>query len=388
MNRRRHESPLRRRNPSGKVVWVARFTGRDGKRRSAGTFDLRRDAQAAIDEAYQREQWGSRRDTVGAYFDRWLSRHPRSDRTNHSYAQRMGYVLDVPLDGLAFRDWPLCDLRRRHATDLLDVLLTTQKRSASGAQGVLRVVAAMLRDALDDELLDGLPFSGVRVRANDPRVVKPPREVRVWSMKDMHRFADTARRPPLAHARSAPLVSWRLIYAKPMVRVLSDCGLRLGELLALRRTDLKLGACDEPGCGTPESHFHVRFTAHEGRVQAGTKTDHGKADAGRVVPIPAGLERLLRDLPPRIDTMLLFPSTRGKVWRERNFIRDVWQPAVQGGFNPTRHEFRHSWISHMRAAGIDPADLAAAAGHTVQTATAHYTHALFRSFGAMREAVG
>ena len=47
---RRHEtreSPIKRRNPSGEIVWVARYTGRDGKRRIAkptwnrgkGTFD-------------------------------------------------------------------------------------------------------------------------------------------------------------------------------------------------------------------------------------------------------------------------------------------------------------------------------------------------------------
>ena len=29
----RRESPIKRRNPSGEIVWVARYTGRDGKRR-------------------------------------------------------------------------------------------------------------------------------------------------------------------------------------------------------------------------------------------------------------------------------------------------------------------------------------------------------------------
>ncbi len=27
----RRESPIKRRNPSGTIVWVARYTGRDGK---------------------------------------------------------------------------------------------------------------------------------------------------------------------------------------------------------------------------------------------------------------------------------------------------------------------------------------------------------------------
>jgi hypothetical protein len=49
----RRESPTRRQNQSGKVVWLARYTGRDGKRRVAkptwnrgtGTFDRKADAQ-------------------------------------------------------------------------------------------------------------------------------------------------------------------------------------------------------------------------------------------------------------------------------------------------------------------------------------------------------
>jgi hypothetical protein len=42
----------------------------------------------------------------------------------------------------------------------------------------------------------------------------------------------------------------------------------------------------------------------------------------------------------------------------------------------------------MRAAGVDAADLADVAGHTVETATARYTHGLGRSFEAIKEAVG
>jgi integrase len=58
------------------------------------------------------------------------------------------------------------------------------------------------------------------------------------------------------------------------------------------------------------------------------------------------------------------------------------------GIDPTPHEFRHSAISHLRAAGIDPADLAAMSGHTVETATKHYTHPLGRSFDAARKTIG
>lgn len=70
---RHRETPTKRRNPSGEIVWMARYTGRDGKRCVAkprwnggkGTFDLKREAQQAIDEAYG---LSDRPDTLGEYF--------------------------------------------------------------------------------------------------------------------------------------------------------------------------------------------------------------------------------------------------------------------------------------------------------------------------------
>ena len=76
---------------------------------------------------------------------------------------------------------------------------------------------------------------------------------------------------------------------------------------------------------------------------------------------------LVRAMPTRIDTTLLFPTITGKVWWERNSYRDVWEPARQrSGIDCTPQEFRHSWVSLLRAAGIDPADLADAAGHSAR----------------------
>lgn len=78
---RRRESPIKRRNPSGEIVWMARYTCRDGKRRMAkptwnggkGTFKRKAEAQQAIDEAYG---LSDRPDTLGDYFETWTERHP------------------------------------------------------------------------------------------------------------------------------------------------------------------------------------------------------------------------------------------------------------------------------------------------------------------------
>jgi integrase len=52
------------------------------------------------------------------------------------------------------------------------------------------------------------------------------------------------------------------------------------------------------------------------------------------------------------------------------------------------HDCRHSWVTHLRAAGIDDADLAAVAGHAVDTMLGTYTHPLSRSHDRIRDVIG
>jgi integrase len=284
----------------------------------------------------------------------------RSERTNAENAWRIGVVLKIAVEGVELRQWPMSDIRRRHALAVQAKLLD-QGRSAEGATGILRAMSAMVNDAVDDEVCDTNPWLRLGVRLNDPRVSKAPRAKRMWTMEQMHAFA----------AAMGPY--------EAMGRVLSDCGLRLGELPGLQRRDLSTG------------WLHVGRTAHEGRVQAGTKTTHHKREdeQGRDVPVPPTLEAMLRAAPPRIDTPLLFPTPTGKVWRERNWRRDVWAPAQEAtGMDCRPQEFRASWESIMRAEGVDPADLAKYAGHSIATANSRYVQALDRSADQIRKVIG
>lgn len=350
------ESPIKRVNAKGVVSWYARYTDSRGVRRSAGTFPLKREAQEAIDRAYGRAE---NLESVGAYFDVWLRRHPRSEQTNTTNTQRARSVLNVEVEGRDLRDWSFADLKRRHALALIDNMFREQGRALAGAVGILRVLSAMTEDAITDELADTNPFKGLKIRASDPRIQKAPREIRTWTWEQMHAFARAAGR-------------W-----EPLVRTFADTGMRMGEVLPLERADLVDGV------------FRVVRTAHEGTILAGTKTDHGEASAGRLVPCPPSLEALYKSMPVRIDTRLLLPTKTGKLWRARNFYRDVWHPAqTASGMDIRPHEMRHSYISHLRAAGIDDADLADIAGHAVETMLATYTHPLRGSFEAVREAIG
>ena len=163
-----------------------------------------------------------------------------------------------------------------------------------------------------------------------------------------------------------------------MVRVFTDCGLRLGEVLPLRREDFD------------GETLQVRRTAHEGQILEGTKTDHGEPDAGRVVPVPATLAWML-EAQLQIngdDCELIFTTPRGRLWRERTFYRDLWKPTQEAsGLDIRPHECRHSYVTQLRASGVDDADLAEIAGHRVETMLARYTHPVGRSHDVIRGAV-
>jgi integrase len=258
------------------------------------------------------------------------------------------------------------DLKRRHRDELAARLLVDQGRAPGGARNILRALSAMFEDAITDELCDTNPWKGSRLRDDDRRSTKAPKELRVWTFAELHDFATAAGR------------------YEPMIRTLVDCGLRAGELFALRREDLDLQA----------GYLTVRATAWEGQVFATSQTKNHDRD----VPIAPGLAALLRQMPVRIDSSRLFSSPRGTLWRYSNGHRRVWQPTITAAndpakpqarfLDPTPHELRHSWVTNLRAAGVDPADLADMGGHGLDIATSTYTHALRRSFDQVRRAVG
>lgn len=368
---------------NGRTAWVARYrdpaTGRERIAKPAwnggkGTFILKREAQRAIDEAVT-QRVPERAATVAGYLERWLRDRPRSARTDKTNEGRIRNVLALELDGLELGEWDMRDLRPRHGYELVTLMLTQQGRAPGGARDILRSLSCMFSDALVDELCDINPWLRVTVRDDDPRAIKAPREIRVWSFEEMHRFAAAASyRPKGRPGRRQPTLVPAPQYA-PMLRVMADCGPRIGEVFAMKRSGLMLAT----------GQLAVTGSAWEGTMIG--SSDEKTHD--RLLPLPAGCLELLQAMPPRIDTMVLFPTPTGKVWRYSNFKAQVWEPTCEtAGIDPLPHEFRHSWTTHLRAAGIDPADLAAVAGHTVETATRHYTHALGRSDDQIRSVIG
>jgi integrase len=273
----RRESPTKRRNPSGQIVWLARYRQTDLEPRKKAPSRARAKPRGQLMRP-------TASPTVLTPSATWADRHPRSERTNATNEHRIGGVADVEIEGIPLKSWLLRELRRRHALALVDHMLRTEGRATTGAVGILRALSAMAEDAITDEVCDPNPFKGVRIRANDPRAQKKRRPIRVFSFDEMHRFAKAAGR------------------YEAFVRTFIDTGMRLGEVLPLRPEDFD------------GETLQVRRTAHEGQILEGTKTDHGEEDAGRIVPVPPTLAWMLQ---AQInlngpDCKLIFLTPRGR----------------------------------------------------------------------------
>jgi integrase len=384
------ERPTKRTNPSGKTVWLARYTNAVGKRKSAGTFATKGPcrsedrtpapqccAQHAIDAAYGRAADPT---SLGGYAATWIENHPRSEQTNRWATTKLAAVEDVEVEGRPLREWPLADLRRKHANALVAHMLTEQGRAVGGVKGVLRALSMLAEDAIDDEIAELNFVKGVKVKANDPRSTKPAKKPTVWTFDQLREFAAAgsasiraATPKPKPNKRTGKTLYYPATNYEPMLLVFALTGLRIGEIFALRRDGFKGDTLDVTG------------TAWEGKV---TEGDTAEKHHVRTVPIPPSLRAAIESVPPRIDTPWLFPAPGGDVWHDSNFRRDVWEAAqISSGLKVLPHDCRHSYVSNLRAAGVDPADLAAVTGHDVETATRVYTHATNRSAAAIRAAL-
>jgi integrase len=141
--------------------------------------------------------------------------------------------------------------------------------------------------------------------------------------------------------------------------VLIGCfaGLRIGELVALRRADVDLDRC----------RVHVTRATSEiaGRLDEDRPT---KTRAGvRSVPIPSAVAAQLRPLLDDLDPAdHVVTTATGKVLRQSWFRRRYWLPAVEAIGRPgfRVHDMRHTAITLWIHAGADVMKVSRWAGHT------------------------
>ncbi|GAA4286188.1 tyrosine-type recombinase/integrase [Georgenia daeguensis] len=321
--------------------WRARYRGPDGRER-ARHFDRKTDAQrwlAAETAKMGRGEWTdptSGKVTVGEYGAEWLASKVRlKHSTRTSYESLLRYHVAptwgrVPLSSVRHEDvaaW----VQRLHGSGL----------SASRTRQAWIVLSQVLDMAVRSRRIPHNPARGVELPSLPKRTERPARMLtggQVWALADA-----VGER----HALEVLILAW--------------CGLRFGELAALRVSEVDV----------LRREMHVNRTLSEvgGVLIEGTpKTD----SSVRRVPVPPWLMDMLA---PTLagrggeDRALTAPDggdLRLGNWRTRVFdpaVRAVGIAAQDGGdvFRP--HDLRHTCASLHIQAGTPPKVLSEMLGH-------------------------
>jgi integrase len=147
----------------------------------------------------------------------------------------------------------------------------------------------------------------------------------------------------------------------PLPAFAAATGLRPEEWQALERRDV-----DRNG-----RVLTVRSTVSSGEVMELAKTTRSR----RQVPLSHRALEALDQLPPRLDTPLLFPSKRGGLLNLDNWRRREWTPAIEAAniTKPARiYDLRSTFASGALAAGVSVFELARVMGTSVPMIERHY----------------
>ncbi len=360
--------PRGQRRGFGQVVkmrsgrYQARYIGPDAAMHTAGkTFDATIDAEGWLsaerklitDDTWtppkHRGQYGKLR-TFGPYAEDWLTARTIKPRTREHYRSLLDRVIlptfaDVPIRAIT------ADAVRSWHTRLGDGTPTLRAHSYS-----------LLRSVLHDAVADGLiPTNPCHIRGAGN--AKRKHEIRPATLGDLTALVAAM---PERYRVMTLLAAW--------------CGLRFGELAALRRSDLDL----------TNGILHIR----RGVVRAGGQTIEGKpkSDAGiRDVVIPPHLLPAIREhLSANVNgrSGLLFPAADGA---------SHLQPSTLYGQAPTKnnpagwgfygaraaagrpdlrwHDLRHTGAVLAASTGATLAELMSRLGHSTAGAAMRYQHA-------------
>jgi integrase len=190
------------------------------------------------------------------------------------------------------------------------------------------------------------------VGANPP---PPPRGVQTFTIEEIDKIA----------------VELGEVYG-PMIRFAAATGMRPEEWCELERQDVDRKA----------GVVRVVRTHVEGRTKPYAKT----SASVREVPLSARALEALDDVPPRLDTRLVFYGPRGRHVNLRNFRKREWHPALEAAGVAKRriYDLRSTFASQALAAGVSVFELARIMGTSVRMIERHYGALLQGSGEAIR----
>jgi integrase len=335
---------------NGRSAYLVRFRAADGQERSR-QFARRRDAERFAHLVEVDRSQGSFVDprlgkiTVGDWFERWWPTVTdlRPTTRARDEASFRNHVLPT------FGSMPLSRVDRTSLREWVARLSDPDGGALAPATTTkaVQVFNKAMRAALEDRLISVNPVERLPL----PKIERE--EMRFLTPDELSRLADTID----ARYRAFVLLA-------------GYSGLRVGELLALRWGNIDMLRRQVTVVET--------LTDLAGQLSFGPPKTRA---ALRAVTVPSfvtdELSRLI-DSPPS-SHRLVFTSPDGHPVRPTLFRRRFWNPAVEeAGLSPLRiHDLRHTAVALWIAAGANPTQIAARAGHTsVSVVLDRYGHLL------------
>jgi len=324
--------------------WQVRYKGPDGRERQGErTFDTKKDAAAHLAEiqtALLRGIWSdpkARTLTLGSYADDWLKHRSLEVRTRELYADLLRIHIRPQLGGMPIGKINPAEVRRWHS----------ERRGKTGRTRLAqayKLLKAILNDAVKDGLLPTNPC--MITGAGSPTAPERP------YMSREHMEALAAAMPEDLRA---------------LVVVTFYAHLRLGELLALKRSDVDLQ--------TGMLHIHRAITrTKKGPVEKSTKTGNS-----REVGIPTQALDVLRAhmeaTGPAVPFVQLFRHKSGRPLLAHH-VRVAWNRARQktGLTQFHFHDLRHGGLTYVAQHDAPLRLLQHRAGHRTVRAAMIYQH--------------
>jgi integrase len=352
-----------RKRASGR--FQARYRGPDGLVRNAPhTFATKGDAERWLtltEGEIIRGDWRppeAGQVTLAEYAGRWVAERKLEPRSRDLYAGLLANHLAPFLGQLTLDQISPLVVRRWRAQLLAD------GRSETTAAKAYRLLRAVLNTATKEDRL---------IRDNPCRMPGYDKE-------------PTAERPTATVAQVFALADAVPIRFSALIVVAAFTGLRWGELIALRRSDLDLAN------GT------VRVSRKFGELRDGTRiVGPPKSAAGfRTVAVPGVVAELLRVHLTKYaedgPDALVFTGGKGAVLRRSNFQRAVsWAESVRKAGLPEGfhfHDLRHTGNTLAAASGASTRELMHRMGHASMRAALIYQHATNQRDREIADALG
>ena len=340
--KRRHFGSVRKR-ASGR--WQATYW-HDGRLRTGPeTFAAKADALAylsTVEADLRRGVWIDPRAgdvLLRDYADGWLAgRHNLRPRTSELYRGLLDRQILPSLGDTALSDLRPSTIRTWHAA-------TAGQHPSTGAKAY-RLLSTILKTAVGDEI-----------------IVKSPCRVEGAGVEHPSEW------PTISLAEAEALANAMPERMRAAVQIATWCGLRRGEVLALRRKDVN------------ELHREIRVERAADHSAGSPTFGPPKTVAGiRTVAYPSSISAALHDHLEKYvgvePDALLFTGEKGGPMR-LSALYAAWEEARRGIGRPDLHlhDLRHASATWAAVVGATTKELMARLGHASPAAALRYQHA-------------